>query len=114
MFLTVVTGLTMMAVSAAAMIRNMTSGGLLGNPVRFFASGALLVAHFPLVDWVTGLVQHELDRTIIPVDPDLISAHWAAIVMVVCGQLIILPTAGEIYTGFMFRRFGTLPGASHE
>lgn len=113
MMLTVVAGLTLMALAFAAIVRNMTSGGLLGTPVRFFASGALLVAHFPLVDWIAGLVQTELDRST-RIDPGLISAHWSAVIMVCAVQLIILPTAREVYAGFLFRRFGALPGVPHD
>lgn len=109
MMLTVAAGFTLMALAFAAMVRNLTSGGLLGNPARFFASGALLVAHFPLVDWITELVQTEFDRSI-RIDPGMLSAHWSAVIMVCSAQLIILPTAREVYTGFLFRRFGALPG----
>jgi hypothetical protein len=113
MLLTVVAGLAIMGLAAGAIVRNLTSGGMLGTPVRFLASGALLVAHFPMVDWVTRLVQAELDRSN-RIDPELLSAHWSAVIMVCAGQLIILPTAREVYAGFLFRRFGTLPGVPHE
>jgi hypothetical protein len=113
MLFSVAAGLIIMALALTAMIRNMTSGGLLGNPARFLASGALLVAHFPLVDWVAGLVQGELDRSA-KIDPGLLSAHWSAVIMVCAAQLIILPTAREVYAGFLYRRFGALPGVPHE
>ena len=56
MILTVVAGLILMALAITSMVRNLNTGGLLGNPVRFLTSGALLIAHVPLVDWVQGLV----------------------------------------------------------
>lgn len=63
--------------------------------------------------WVQGLVQHELDRAT-RIDPDLLSAHWAAVIMMFCAQLIILPTAGELYAGFIHRRFSAFPGVSND
>lgn len=113
MILTVVAGLILMALAITSMVRNLNTGGLLGNPVRFLTSGALLIAHFPLVNWVEGLVQHELDLSA-TFDPGLLSAHWAAVVMVCAVQLIILPTSAELYAGFAYRRFGILPGSTND
>jgi hypothetical protein len=108
--LTVIGGLAIMALSLVALIRNLATGGMLGNPLRFLASGALLVAHYPLVQWIEGLVQNELNRAH-RIDPGMISAHWSAVIMVVCAQFILLPTAKEIYTGFLYRRLGMMPGS---
>lgn len=113
MILSVVAGLLLMAIAVSSMVRNLNTGGLLGNPVRFLTSGALLAAHFPLVTWVQELVQHELDRAA-RFDPELLSAHWAAVVMVCAAQLIILPTSAELYAGFAYRRFGILPGSPND
>jgi hypothetical protein len=113
MIAAVAAGFILMALAITFMVRNLKTGGLLGNPVRFLTSGALMVAHFPLVNWAQGLVQHELDRAA-TIDPDLLSAHWAAVIMVGAAQLIILPTSAELYAGFAYRRFGILPGSTNE
>jgi hypothetical protein len=101
--LTVVVGSVVVIISAISLFFCARAGGIFVNQARFLASGILLILHFPLSQFLEGLILPWLEK-IGTVDGNSTAAYWAAVALIVTVQLIILPTSRELYATHMADR----------
>lgn len=101
--LTVVVGSIVAIVSAISLVVCARAGGIFINQARFLASGILLILHFPLTNFLDGLILPWLQK-IGAVEGNSTASYWAAVALIVAVQLIILPTRRELYATYMADR----------
>jgi hypothetical protein len=102
--LTVVVGSIVAVISAVSLFVCARAGGVFLNQARFLAAGIILALHFPLTNLLDGLILSWLQK-IGPVDGDATASFWAATVLIVAVQLIIVPTSRELYATYLADRF---------
>lgn len=102
--LTASVGSVIVLLSAWSLVRAFGAGGIFVNQLRFLASGLLLAFHFPLVSlasvflapYLTGFDMVNLSEG---------APFWAAVILLVTAQLIVLPTGRELYLTYLADRF---------
>lgn len=101
--LTVIVGSIVAIISAISLVVCARAGGIFVNQARFLACGILLVLHFPLTDFLNGLILPWLEK-IGAVEGNSTASYWAAVALIVTVQLIILPTSRELYATYVADR----------
>lgn len=101
--LTVSVGAIMVWLSVVAIMRLARDGGLIINPIRFLVSGLLLIAHFPLTHLLEKPLAEFFDRTV-ELETNDSAAYWCAVFILVTVQLVVLPTARELYASYFLER----------
>ncbi|GAA4034902.1 hypothetical protein GCM10023063_18940 [Arthrobacter methylotrophus] len=101
--LTVVVGSIVAIISAISLFICARAGGIFLNQARFLACGILLILHFPLTNFLDGLILSWLEK-LGTIDGSSTASYWAATAVVVAVQLIILPTSRELYATYMADR----------
>jgi hypothetical protein len=101
--LTVVVGSIVAIISAISLVVCARAGGIFVNQARFLACGILLALHFPLTDFLNGLILPWLEK-IGAVEGNSTASYWAAVALIVTVQLIILPTSRELYATYVADR----------
>lgn len=101
--LTVAVGALMVFLSVTSAVRQIKDGGIVINQLRFLLSGLLLIAHFPLTHLIEKPLLELMNKAQV-LEGNPAGAYWCAVFLLVTVQMIILPTAKELYASYFLER----------